>query len=128
MRENSFQKERIQKMARFANVIIFKKEDAIIEDRINQIRQVVATLERNNLKRLSDTLQSLGELVHELEHLIYMKVKAQIEVEAERKVNAMLKAGFNFNEVTVDKVHFILNDTGEIQRYDILRMDEDFPF
>ena len=115
-------------MVQFGDVIIFKKVDAIVEDRISHIRKVVATLEKNNLKRLSDTLQSLGELVHELEHLIYTKVKAQIEVEAERKVKAMIRAGFNFDEVTVDKVHFIINDTGEIQRYDPPPMDDDIPF
>jgi hypothetical protein len=56
------------------------------------------------------------------------QVRAQIEAEAERKVQAMIKAGFSFNSITVDKVRFLINGAGEIQKYDLSPVDDTIPF
>ena len=89
---------------------------------------VATTLERDDLQRLSDKLRNLRHYVHEFEYWVDEQVRAQIEVEAERKVEAMIKAGFSFNSVTVDKVRFLINVFGEIRKYDPCQDDDEFPF
>ena len=115
-------------MTEFGEVVIIKGINASIEDGINHIRKVVSALENDDLKRLSEKLRSLRHYVHEFEYWVDNKVRAQIEVEAERKVKAMIEAGFSFNSVTVNKVRFLINGAGEIQKYKPCHDEDSFPF
>ena len=105
-------------MTEFGEVVIIKGINASIEDGINHISKVVSALENDDLKRLSEKLRSLRHYVHEFEYWVDNKVRAQIEVEAERKVKAMIEAGFSFNAVTIDNVRFLIGGAGEIQKCD----------
>jgi hypothetical protein len=115
-------------MTEFGKVVLFKEVNICVEDGINRISEIVATLKGDDLKCLSDKLRNLRHYVHEFEYWVDEQVRAQIEAEAERKVKAMIEAGFAFNSVTVDKVRFFINSAGKIQKNAPCQEDESIPF
>jgi hypothetical protein len=121
-------KRKETKMTEFGEVVIVKDVNASIEDGISHIRKVVTTLGNDDLRRLLDKLRSLRNYVHEFEYWLDVKVRNQIEIEAEQKVKAMIEAGFSFNSVTVDKVRFLVNGAGEIQKYKPCHDEHILPF
>ena len=115
-------------MTEFGEVVIIKGINASIEEGINHISKVVSALENDDLKRLSEKLRSLRHYAHEFEYWVDNKVRTQIEVEAERKVKAMIEAGFSFNAVTIDNVRFLIGGAGEIQKCDPRQEHDELPF
>jgi hypothetical protein len=120
-------KRKETKMTEFGE-IVQEEVDASIEDGINHICKVLTALKSDDSMRLSDKMRSLQIFVHNFANLVDDQVRIQIENEAERQAKAMIAAGFSFNAVTVDGFRFVINDAGEIEKYDPRKEYCDVPF
>jgi hypothetical protein len=107
---------------------IIKDLRSAAEAEIEKVNKVIIELKSDNKQKLSKKLRSLSYCVHAFSHWVDEQLRIQIEAEAERKVKAMMAAGFSFDSVTVNNTRFIISSGGELQKYDPRIDSDDLPF
>ena len=95
-----------------------------IEENINQIRKFETTLNNDNLEGLYDSLRKLHHFVYHFAEWVSSQMRTQFEDDTERKVRAILDAGFSFGSIALDGVKFQINNEGNIEKCP----DDDLPF
>jgi len=95
-----------------------------IEENINQIRKFETTLNNDNQEGLYDSLRKLHHFVYHFAEWVSCQVRTQFADDTERKVRAILDAGFSFESIALDGVKFQINNEGNIEKCP----DDDFPF
>ena len=96
-----------------------------IEENINQIRKITTNLSSDNQEGLYDNLRKLHHFVYHFAEWVSCQMRTQFEDDTERKVNAIIDAGFSFKSIALDGIKFEVNGEGKIEKYD---PNCDFPF
>ena len=80
-----------------------------IESRLNMLRKMISSLQAHDLLTLVEQIRDLRHKAHEYEYWLDEIVREQKENNAKEKALAILKAGYSFDGIIIDKVH-LTND------------------
>ena len=83
-----------------------------IESRLNMLRKMVSSLQVNDLPALVEQDRAFRHKAHEYEYWLDEMVREQKENTAKGKALAILKAGFSFEGIIIDKVHLTNDQKG----------------
>ena len=95
-----------------------------IADNVNQIRKIETTLNSDNQEGLYDSLRKLHSFVYHFAEWVRGQMRTQFEDDTERKVKAIIDAGFSFKSIALDGVKFQISDERGIEKYN----SNDIPF
>ncbi|MFC1880962.1 hypothetical protein ACFL2S_05615 [Thermodesulfobacteriota bacterium] len=95
-----------------------------IEEYINLIRKFETTLNNDCQEGLYDNLRKLHHFVNNFAKWVSSQIRTQFEDDTERKVRAILDAGFSFKSIALDGVKFQIYNEGNIKKCP----DDNFPF
>ncbi len=87
-----------------------------IEKEISKIKKLALGLKTEDLVQLEEDLRQLRNIAHDLEYFTDEQVRIIKENAAERKVRGMIQAGYRFNSIVIDKVHFYHDENGELRK------------
>ncbi len=93
--------------------MVVKDVSKRIKAEINGINKMVLRLKGDDLNKLSKTLQDIRRATGEFERYVERMAR---ESEAEKKVKAIIEAGYKIDEITIDRVHFYTDEKGNVQQ------------